>query len=62
MTRPIHYNVQYIDENFTIKTRNLFKTLITDIEEKEPEKIANEMKNIISEIAEKYLRKKKSDG
>ncbi|GFN81369.1 endonuclease-reverse transcriptase [Plakobranchus ocellatus] len=58
--KPIRYDVKDIGEDFTIETRNRFKTLLMDIEEKEPNEIANAAKNIINETAAKHLQKRSS--
>ena len=58
-TRPVRYDVRDIDQNFTIETRNRFQALLFDIEEKEPDDIANEAKNILIEAAKKHLKKKR---
>ncbi|GFO40127.1 endonuclease-reverse transcriptase [Plakobranchus ocellatus] len=58
--KPIRYDVKDIGEDFTIETRNRFKTLLMDIEEKEPNEITNAAKNIINETAAKHLKKRSS--
>ena len=57
-TRPVHYDVQEMDENFNIEVRNRFRVLLMNIEEKEPDEIVNETKNIYLETAQKHLRKR----
>ena len=51
VTRHVRYDVQNINEIFSIEIRNRFKSLLMDIEEKEPDEIANEAKNIYMETA-----------
>ena len=56
--RPVRYDVQEMDENFNIEVRNRFRVLLMNIEEKEPDEIANETKSIYVEAAQKHLRKR----
>ena len=58
-TRPIRYDLQEIKEEFNIETKNRFEALLEDIEEKEPDEIANEAKRIFMETAEKHLNKRR---
>ena len=55
--RTIRYDVKDITEDFTIEIKNRFKVLLMDIEEKEPEELAQETKKIYNETAAKHLKK-----
>ena len=57
-TRPVHYDVQELDEKFNIEERNRFTVLLRNIEEKEPDEIANETKTIYLKTAQKHSRKR----
>ena len=45
-TRPVGHDVQEMDQNFYIEVRNCFRVLLMNIEETEPDEIANETKKI----------------
>ena len=57
-TKPIRCDVQNINEECTIEVKNKFRAPLLDIDEKEPDEIANETKKIYIETAEKHLSKK----
>ena len=56
--KPFWFDVHDINEDFTIEVKNCFKLLLNDIEEKEPDEMANKIKNIFTETLEKHLSEK----
>ena len=55
---PVRYDLQEMDENFSIEVRNRFTVLLMTIDEKEPDEIAKETKDIYLETSRKHLRKR----
>lgn len=58
VTTTQRYDVENLTDEYTVSVKNRFTTLLTMTEEKEPEEIANDIKTIFREEAEKHLRKR----
>lgn len=58
VTTTQRYDVENLTDEYTVSVKNRFSTLLTMTEEKEPEEIANDIKTIFREEAEKHLRKR----
>ena len=55
----VRYDVSDISEQYRVEVANRFRALQLVEEEKEPEELANEIRDIMAEAAEKHINKKK---
>ena len=56
-TRPFRYDLNQIPYNYTVEVRNRFKGL--DLTERVPEELWTEFRDIVQEVGEKTIPKKK---
>ena len=54
---PVCYDMNNISNEFTVEEKNRFLLLLQDIEEKEPEEIAESAKMILIEVAKEHIQK-----
>ena len=57
--RPIRFDFEAVDSEYSVKVRNRFSSLLQDIDEEEPDAIANRATEAVITAADKHLRRKK---
>ena len=57
--RPIRFDFEAVDSEYSVEVRNRFANLMQDIDEEEPDAIANRAREVLITAADKHLRRKK---
>ena len=57
--RPIRFDFEAVDSEYSVEVRNRFANLMQHIDEEEPDAIANRTIEVLIIVADKHLRRKK---
>jgi len=57
--RPIRFDFEAVANEYSVEVRNRFANLLQDIDEEEPDAIANKAREVLLTAADTHLRRKK---